>query len=63
MDAKQPFSFQRISDLNSIFADWNDGRPLVQDMFKLSSDDKWEAFSYVLNSASEKGTVFGNKNC
>jgi len=46
-----------ISDLNGIFANGDKDSPAVQDMFKLSADDKWAAFSYVLNNAPEEGNV------
>jgi len=41
----------KLSGLNDIFASENEDSYLIQDMFKLSADDKWEAFSYVLNNA------------
>lgn len=49
-----------ISDLNSILIPENEGGLLVQDMFKLTSRDKWEAFSFVYSNASGQDNKSGD---
>jgi len=49
-----------ISDLNSIMTTWRKNNMLVQDMYKLSTNDKWKVFSYLLDNISENDSVHNN---
>jgi len=48
------------ADLNSINDTWNDNGLIVQDMFKLVPNDKWDVFSYTLNNITKMGSTRGN---